>query len=216
MNDTKAVLWDIGNVLVSFENRQNVLCRIAERFSIDGAPDISCFSGIFGKSLLQYADTGQLSHRALWKMTCGAARVHPRKLPWHRFTALYVEHLKPVLPVVEVAQRIQSNYVMVAVSDGDFGSTYAIDILETHYGIQFQNKFISWNVGVKKPILYEHALKCLESEFAIHVDEVVCIDDNEEYIKVTADIGMRGIQFSAETDIAEFLVARLAKNGVQI
>ncbi|OGZ55410.1 MAG: hypothetical protein A3H64_03520 [Candidatus Ryanbacteria bacterium RIFCSPLOWO2_02_FULL_45_11c] len=200
MGDVKAVLWDIGRVLVSFENRQEVLCRIAKRFSSDGTPDTSCFSGLFGRSLLGYLDTGQISHRALWKITCEAARIHPRKLPWHRFTVLYVEHLKPVLPVLEVIRRVQESYITVAVSNGDFGSTYAIDMLETHYGIRFKKRFESWQVGVKKPCLYKYVLNFLESEHAINADEVVCVDDIIEYITVANRIGMRGIVFNATTE----------------
>jgi|SRR3989344_656763 len=216
MGDVKAVLWDIGRVLVSFEDRRDVLCRIARRFSSDGTPDTSCFSGLYGQSLLGYLDVGQISHRALWKMTCGAARIHPRKLPWHRFSALYVEHLKPILPIVEIARRVQESYVMVAVSDGDFGSTYAIDMLETHYGIRFHKRFESWQVGVKKPCLYKHALNFLESEHTINADEIVCIDDIMEYVEVADHLGMRGIKFDARVDGAEFLIARLVENGVHI
>ena len=216
MGDVKAVLWDIGNVLVSFENRQDVLCRIARRFSSDGTPNISCFSGLFGRSLLGYLDTGQISHRALWKMTCLSARIHPRKLPWHRFTALYVEHLRPVLPVLEVVRRIQESYIVVAVSDGDFGSTYAIDMRETHYGVRFQKRFESWQVGVKKPSLYTCALNYLESSHVIHADEVVCIDDIASYIGAANRIGMRGILFNAITELPQVLITRLAQNGVHV
>jgi hypothetical protein len=58
MNDVKAVLWDIGRVLVSFENRLDVLCRIARKFSSDDTPDVSCFSDQLGLDLLWKLDTG--------------------------------------------------------------------------------------------------------------------------------------------------------------
>lgn len=118
--------------------------------------------------------------------------------------------------MLEVIRRVQESYITVAVSDGDFGSTYAIDMLETHYSIRFQKRFESWQVGFKKPSLYTCVLNYLEASHIVHADEVVCIDDIIEYVEVADRLGMRGVKFDVRVDGVEFLTARLAESGVQV
>jgi beta-phosphoglucomutase-like phosphatase (HAD superfamily) len=134
----------------------------------------------------------------------------------YRFTALYAEHLKPLPEIIEIAHQVQKSYVIVAVSDGDFGSMYAIDMLETHYGVRFQKRFESWRQGVKKPVLYMDALNYLKSLYTIHTDEIICIDDIEEYIKFANQIKMQGIVFDGTKEHSDQLRWRLKEAGLEL
>lgn len=218
MEEVRAILFDVGNVLVTFEDRRNVVGRIVTSFRKNGnggAEDIR-FDGVWGTSVFNELDTGKMSHRALWQLVYRAAEVSPKELPCHRFTCIYVEHWKPVLETIALVQSLQEHYLLVAVSDGDFGSTYALDILRVHYGIKFLETFVSYEHGCKKPILYEKTLEVLADRYGVLADACVCVDDIPLYVEVAQKMGMRGILFDASNTPADTLTDSLLRTGVKV
>lgn len=103
-----------------------------------------------------------------------------------------------------------------AISNGDFGSTYLVHMLEARYGVRFLEMFLSWEYQMKKPLLIEKAAGILKSRYAIAPAECVLVDDQPQYVEAAARLGMEGILFDARKDSVTDLIGRLNKAGIFI
>ena len=212
----RAILFDLGNVLVSFEERKEVIARIvrAHNGNVDAAA--SLFSKGDGEAPYEALDTGQMNAKKLWWAVCTKGRIKQRKLPFHIFVMLYAMYLKPLPESVEVAGELGQRYQLVAVSNGDFGSRFVVSLLKVNHGISFLRSFISSECGVRKPQLIDRACDVLLREHGIHREECIYIDDMYQYVVAAKKLGLQAIQYHGLKESPHQLRSRLWKAGVEL
>lgn len=197
----KAILWDLGNVLVRFDNRNDVCRRIAETFG-GNLPDL--FEGE-GESAFVNLDIGEMNQVDLWHLVCRVGGINPNTLNLPLFSALFVTHLKAYEENVAVFKHYQDKCSMFAVSNGDFGSEFAYHMLQTDHGLQFKRGFISNQLGVKKPTLLELVASSIHREDGLRPKDCLYIDDIKEYLEEGENIGFHTLHFDARKQTAEKL-----------
>lgn len=212
----KAILWDLGNVLVSFEERSEVLRRIVRRYGGSENSVERLFGAGSGEYLYHDIDIGTMSHRDLWLQVCSLGNINPQHLTFPIFSSLYLWHLQPIQPVVEFAKKLFRNYTCFAVSNGDVGSRYVVEMLATHYNLTFPGAAISSEWKIKKPELIQVVAEELSFNMRIYPNECLFIDDVAAYVDAARANGMIGIKHNSTQEPLERLVQKLAGVGVQV
>ena len=209
----RAILFDLGNVLVTFDERRDVVRGIVEAFSSNPLCAQSVVDELFlvgaGEQPYRALDTGEKDLKTLWREICGKARIHLNELPFARFAALYVAHLKPIEPMIALARRLQGRYHLVAVSNGDFGSRYVVDLLTARHGLSFLESFVSSEIGVIKPQLFARVKETLWLTCRIEPRECLYVDDIGRYVESAQIYNMHGILHDATRESPEMFVAKL-------
>lgn len=220
MADIKMIFTDIGRVLITYDDRCEVLKRIvrwcggneeaiATHFHWDPDP------ALWEKSIWHRFDTGELSMEALWQHVCTVGKVTAERLPFIRFVPLYVDHLRPIEGTIAIMRQLQNRYPIIAVSDGDFTATHAVASLETHHGLSFSLRFVSGENGVRKPALLELAVLTAENHNPdLQRNECIFIDDTRHLVEAAGFLGMKGVLFDATRESAADLVGVLKTLGM--
>ena len=215
MQQTEAiVMLDVGNVLFTFLPWPERITRIVRAYGGQEGCE-TWFSGMWGRSLMGAVESGSMSQRQLWKYVCRKSGISHHRLPEQLFAGLYAQHLQPILGAIEIAQQVQKQHPLVAVSDGDLGSRYALDLLTMPpYNMQFLETYVSCERHVRKPLLYAYAMQDLWNKHGITVDRYVCVDNISSYVDFVRDFGGRGISFNGSQEPAEMLWWRLQGEGI--
>ena len=210
------VVLDIGNVLFTFIKWPERVTRIVRAYGGRSGCE-TWFSGVWGRALLGAVESGKITQRQFWKYVCRMSGISHQKLPEQLFAGLYLQHLQPIYETIAIAQQLQEQHLLVAVSDGDLGSRYALQFLGMPpHGIQFLETYVSCERRIRKPALYAHAAEDLWNKHGIAVDRCVYVDDIPSYVDFIGSFGGRGILFNGAKEPAEILRARLRWAGVQI
>ena len=202
----KAILWDLGNVLVSFDSRNAVLEKIAKHFGCDHLPPLF---GDQGEAAFEKLDTGELSHVDLWKAVCKAGSINPRKMTLSMFSALYVTHLRPHEDNIKLFQSLQSRFAMFVVSNGDFGSEFVYRMLSNDYGLHFRHAYISHHCQVKKPGLLKVVAENNLRTFGIRPEECVYVDDIADYIEAGSSLVFNTVHYDARHHSSNVLLEKI-------
>lgn len=214
----KQIWLDLGKVLVYFDERTEVLVRIVKASGGNTDTVRRIFGPGRGESVYEDLDLGRVSHEDLWNTICQFAKIPPERLSLSLFSALYVNHLRPILPTISLVARLQEKYHLVVVFNGDFGSIYAVRLLESHFGLRFQKVFISSLCQLKKPGLLNCALVWAEKRGSLPA-ECVFVDDVEAYINEANRLGVLGILYDATVEPleeqAQVLERKLRACGVE-
>ncbi|TSC79488.1 MAG: hypothetical protein G01um101429_475 [Parcubacteria group bacterium Gr01-1014_29] len=209
----RVVVCDVGNVLFTFQDRREVIKRIIRAHDGDVESE-KWFSGMLGRAVFDACDNGKITPRKLWKYVCKRAVINHRELSESMFFGLFFDHLQPIDGTITLVRRLQNRYPLVAVSDGDIGSRYAINALMTHHGVQFLETYVSCEKKLRKPALYAYAAENLLNKHNIAADECVCVDDIISHVNFVKELGMRGIHFNGAQEPAEVLLWRLGWEGI--
>ncbi len=202
----RAILFDLGNVLVRFRERKDVLHDIVESFH--GAfADLENLFTENKEAAYQDLDTGRLKHPELWHTVCKVGHVHEELLTYEMFSALYVGHLHPIEEMIAVARKLQNRYRLVVISNGDFGSWYALEVLRTFHKLDLPLAFISSVVGMVKPALIAHAKSTLALSNAIFPHECLFVDDVQSYVDEAKKLGLWAMQHNASVEpVSDFIL----------
>lgn len=217
----RVILSDLGNVVVTFKSRREVLRRIMQSFGHPALDTEAAVERLLPKIESQNGgrysniDTGRVMMREVWRNLLFVSAIDALDLPYERFICAYTAHLTPIVPVIEWYRSLQPRYGFHAVSDCDVAAQHILDIIAIHHGFRFNGQHLSFVAGVKKPELLRKALCQLETDFGILPDECVYIDDLPNLIQEGARMGVKVIEFNASTEPVENLVQKLAKHGVR-
>ncbi len=193
----KALLLDLGNVLTKFGLRTLVFERIVLRFGGNPALVATLFGNEPGEARYWQLDTGKMSHEELYRRIVVGTGIRAGALPYERFCALYVTHLQLIESMLPIVRKLQDRFKLVVVSNGDFGSRYVVDRLETDHGIEFAESFVSSEIGVKKPGMLAVVKGVMWQSHQIAPHECLFIDDIPEYAKAAEDLGMKAFVHNA-------------------
>lgn len=210
----KTILCDLGNILVTFEERKCVLERIVQKYRGDVAVVARMFGEGAGEDLYHCIDMGDITHEELWRNICSSAKIASERLTLPIFSGLYLWHLQPIKPVVDFVKTLQERYRLVAISNGDLSSRYVIDLLATHYNLRFSEEFVSAEKKAKKPQLVKVAADYLRATHSILPEECVLIDDVERYVQASIALGMVGIWHNSLEEPIDSLAQKLKQAGV--
>ena len=212
----KFLLTDAGNVLTTFKYRMQLVREILAGFGVEEA-DPKIFgqeaNGEIGEELYHQLDIGTLRVQEVWEKLVSKHGLNQNTCDFAIFLSLWCRHLEPVEPVVKLYKKLQDKYPLVVVSNSDDQAVrHLIYHLTGSYGLKFRKSFISAAEQCKKPELIKKA-----AEFVIqqggNLGQCVFVDDLQEYVEASWEIGLPAIQFNALEQTGDELEARLAEHG---
>ena len=214
VSEPRVVCFDMGDIFFSWIEWPERILRVVRSFGMP--PERECwFTGVMGRGLINMAETGRITPRQFWKYICRYAGISHKKLPEQLFSALYLQHLQPIESTIAIALQVQERYFLVGVSDGDIGSRYALQLLAMEpFSVRFAETSASFECKVKKPMHYMRAAEMLAKKYGCCMDEIVCVDDIDEYMAFMRECGARGVTFNGAKEHAEVLRWRLKEVGV--
>ena len=192
----KAVIFDLGNVLINFDHR--IAAKKIARFSGKSPEEI--FSLFFDSEITGMFEEGKISPLEFFsevKKLLGADISYQEFLPiWNEIFFLNDENRK----VHGLARSLKKNYKVALLSN--------VNILHFEF---VKNKFVSleafhsviasYEVGLRKPHpeIYKKALKSL----GVSAEETFYTDDRIELIESAKALGIRGFVYknSAQLEV---------------
>lgn len=217
----KQIWLDLGRILLYFRERKVVFAEIVKGF---GGDSEAFLTGLFppglGEPVYEALDNGSLTNEELWKNVCMLGRVTPQALKFQDFCESYVQHLTPILPMVQLVKRLQCSYPLVVVSNGDWPARHAVEhLLEEKFSLNFEAVFISYEQRLKKPALLNTIVVWAKGQ-GISPQECIFVDDIEAYVREANRLGVHGILHDSTIEpLAEqvqVLKSKLRACGVEV
>ncbi len=205
MTGIKAIIFDLGNVLVDFDHR--VAAQRISKFADKTAEEI--FGLFFDSELTGLFEEGKITAGQFFLKLKEALNL---RLGYRGFLPIWNQIFflsKKNRGVYELARRLKRRYRMALLTN--------INILHFEYQKKnfsvfdpFDNILTSYELGLRKPQsrIYERALDIL----GLPAEEVFYTDDRPELIGSAKELGINGFVFSG----VEQLKRDLALAGVNI
>ena len=213
MQTKRLLLTDLGNVLVSFRDRLEHLRDIVAK--LGGNPEIisrifrqQLAAGLKGEDMYALIDEGAMSFADLHTRIIAGSGLD---LSPERLAALYARHLEPIVPVVELFNKARAP--VVAVSNGDWGSRHAVDMLTVYHGMRFLETFVSCERHCRKPQLFSLVIKWLEGK-GYRPEDCLFVDDVPAYCEAAECLGIRSLCFNATREPIQRLWDEFQRFGV--
>jgi putative hydrolase of the HAD superfamily len=195
---TRAIISDLGKVVLWFDNA--IFYRKMTNYCPLSAEEIR---EVVHRSLdfVELFDLGKLSPREFYEWAVG--RLDAR-IGYDEFIAAYVDVFWLNRPVLELMGRLKPEYRLILVSNVDVIRFGFIRKKFPEIGI-FNGRVLSFELGMRKPDprIYQEALKQARSE----PSACVFIDDMAENIEGASALGIKGILYKPDTDLARELAA---------
>ena len=210
------ILTDAGNVLTRFNLRSKLIAEIMAGFGVlelDLKRIFRTDLSINKEDCYHYLDTGELSLRDLWEQLITENGISENICSYPLFISLWCRHLAPIEEVIKLYRKLQENFSLVVVSNGDAeGVRHIIYHLIGKYGLRFEEIFISSERGRKKPELFNDVLEFLHSR-KVNPADCVFVDDLDQYVMAASNLGIPAICFDASKQDVSDLETALAKLG---
>lgn len=190
----RIVFLDAGRVFVTFGERHEVLTRVAV---IARAPHVPTYEDLIRCGILleergdplegpyDLIDSGQVSWRAIYEKFLSVTGLTAAQLPEFRFWATFCRHLEPISGVVAILEELHRAAVpLVVVSNGEFGSLHAADLVSFKYEVQWAGVVVSSLMGEKKPsaAIWDEAVRIGRERMPdLRPHEMVYVDDVARY-----------------------------------
>jgi FMN phosphatase YigB (HAD superfamily) len=191
-----AVLSDLGQVLVHFENR--LFFERMATFTDRSVEDIRRVTHE-NLDLLARFDTGRLTPEEFYRRAVAALGA---RAGYDEFFAAYNDVFSVNTAVLGILRRLRPHYRLAAVSNTD---PMRYGYIERRFPeiLIFDAYVLSFRVGVMKPdpAIFREALARVGAE----PPETLFIDDLEENIAAAETLGIRGILYRPGTDLASGL-----------
>lgn len=197
----KGIVFDIGGVLFT-NGTERAVKRIAKKFGVDESLVRGALLGELGESYRR----GQISREEFWrsaKRMWGNVNVEEASKIWH-------ESYEPREEIFRLIEELkEKGYRIFFLSDS---TEERNEHLEKHYNFlrYFEDGVFSHEVKMKKPErrIYELLLR----KAGLRADELVFIDDKEEFLEPARRLGMKTVHFKNEKDLR----AELKKLGLRL
>lgn len=202
-NEIKAVVFDIGGVLIRTEDRSH-RNNLEDRLGLDrGEAEILIFNGEMGRK----AQIGEISSAELYASVQSHLDLDNAGIK--RFKNEFWAGDRLDSKLVEFIRQLKQKYTVCVISN--FMDALP-NMLKTDYPAAdaFHFTVVSAHVGVMKPApeIFEYTLRLLN----LRPEETVFIDDFQQNIEGCQAVGMHGIHFSPNID----LKAKLEELGVRV
>ena len=206
MNDNiKAVIFDLGNVLVNFDHR--IAAGKISKFT-DKSPD-EIFNLFFDSGLTGLFEEGKISPQEFFLKIKETLNL---KLDYDEFVPIWNEIFfltKENLAVYNLARQLKGHYKLALVSNINI---LHFEYLKKNFGVfdAFHNIITSYEVGARKPapLIYRETLEALDTLSG----QVFYTDDRPELARGAKALGIKAFVFKG----IEQLKKDLINSGVQI
>ena len=216
---SRYILTDMGNILTRFKLRPNVIGEILAGFGVatrNWAKLPADPVAPHEEGWYHGLDLGMFSLYDVWKQLTAHGNIPETACPFPLFVSLWCRHLEPIEGVARLYQRLQQEFPLVVISNGDSeGVRHIAFHLADVYGLRFRKVFISGEYGRKKPDLFNDVLAFLYAE-NVNPADCVFVDDIEAYVDAATKIGIPAIQFDGSKQDASVLKEALVKLGFSV
>ena len=191
----KAVVFDIGNVIVKFDFRKaaETLIRLGVRGkSVDEIANILLHS-----ELNMNFERGRLSPEAFYKAVCKALDIH--SISYEAFTEAWVGVFEPNLETIELIKRLKTDgYKIFLLSDTN---PLHVEYLKRHHEFMglADDVFTSYELRLRKgdgAEIFKAMGKKIEKKYALKLDELVFVDDRVENVEFSMAAGLPAFVFT--------------------
>ena len=199
----KAIIFDMGNVLISFDARKS-----SRAFSkILGVSEQELWEAFFVSDIEKSYTRGEISSEEFFKSV--RARFPGRTIDFATFSRLWNDIFTENKDMEGLLAKLKKRYPLYLISNTN---ELHFEHVKARFNVlkYFTKCFPSHEVGVRKPDpkMFRHVL----SDIRLAPKETVFIDDVEEFVEGAKRVGMRAIQFKSLAT----LEAELRKLGVQV
>lgn len=181
----KAVIFDLGNVLVNYDVK-----KAAQRFSkAGGISQLRIWAHFFLSGFEQAYTRGEISTREFYQE---AVRVFKKPIPYKTFKYYWNDIFWENPGMEKLLIRLKKHYPLYLISNTNLlHYTY----IRKHFKLlrHFKKRFPSHEVGARKPDLkiYRRVLK----KIGLRPEETIFIDDMKSFIEGAKKAGMNTIRF---------------------
>ena len=182
----KAIIFDFGNVIYHFDN--NIFLDNISHFTDNTVPELHDLIYVSSDLPRQY-ESGLIDSDEFFleiKRKCNLSILK------HEFINAYTDIFRPNITTLECIRKIKSRCKIALLSNtNEWHFEYIIKPCEV-YGL-FDAESLSFQVHAMKPD--ERIFKDALWKLKVKPEESVYIDDIEEYVEASKDIGMNGIHY---------------------
>lgn len=201
------LLTDLGNVVVTFQQRTDWLKQICINFGGDPTAVEKVFeseikAGLTGEAICESLDLGTLALEQVYMGLVQYGGVADESFSFEHFLFMYPMHLKPIEDVIMLYKRLK--VPLVAVSNGDAGSRHVVNMLKVLYGVNFSKVFTSCEQGNKKPRLLYNVLEWLLHE-RVRPCNCLFVDDIAAYCQAAEELGIPSLCFNGSLKDHKYL-----------
>jgi putative hydrolase of the HAD superfamily len=196
----KAVIFDFGNVICSFDNRIFIR-KIAEfsPYTFDELYEMIYRMG----SIVEIYELGQISSEEFFERMKELCKLD---MDIEDFREAFTTIFTPIPETIELIKKLKGSCKLGLLSNtNEWDHEHAIKIVDVYP--LFDAVTTSYEVGVKKPDERMY-LDCLE-KLDLGPEECIYIDDIKEYADGAAKVGMIGLHYTGrvklEEDITELI-----------
>ena len=203
MSDTgkiKAIIFDLGNVLVDFDHM--IAARKISAFTDMAAEDI--FNLFFDSPLTAAFEEGRISPRDFFSEVKKKLNL---KLGYHRFVLIWNEIFflsEKNRAVYDLAKSLKKRYKLSVLSNVNF---LHLEYIKKEFSIfdAFDNVITSCELGFKKPdpAIYKKALEIL----GVEAGSTFYTDDRAELTEKAKELGIRSFVFTGAEQLRNDLRA---------
>ncbi|NME35898.1 MULTISPECIES: HAD family phosphatase [Fusobacterium] len=194
----KNIIFDLGNVLVSFH---------PEKFVNENVPEIyreKFFQVVFGRQEWKDLDRGTLEYDK-------AIEIFSKELPECReiikkmFDTKVIDCLAPITFNAELLKKLKENYKLYIISNFHYPAFDNINELWDFFKL-FDGKVISGHCKLLKPEYEIYNL--LLDTYNLKAEESLFIDDTKENIEAANDLGIDTIHLTSPNLLKEKLIEK--------
>ncbi len=191
----KAILFDMGNVLLFFNARIS-----SKAFAqATGLTEEEIWEQFFVSELEKRYTRGEISSQEFYEQV---SRNFPKKIDFKTFSRLWNEIFTENLEMDELLKKLKRHYPLYMISNTN---DLHFEHIKKNFGItkHFTDFFPSHQVGHRKPnpAMFQHVLK----EIKLKPEETVFVDDMSEFVESARQLGINAVQFTAAKNLEDEL-----------
>ncbi len=200
MAEIKAIIFDLGRVLIGIDNARGLTGWIQKNtaFSLEQLMHDDFFLSF---------NRGEITPEDFWKIGCCKLSAD---FSYSEFCSLWCEFFFPQDGMEELVSKLQQHHHLGLLSDTDPLHWGHIKRKFPWIARTFLNPCLSFEIGECKP-----AVKCFETavdSVGVPAENCLFIDDLEKNIHGAINSGLQAIQFSSPANLAE----ELKKRGITL
>ena len=200
--DIRAILFDMGNVLISFDAKRSV-----RAFSeLLGVPAEKLWEAFFISEMEKAYTRGEISSQEFFRRAC--QHFPSKKIDFQTFAHLWNDIFTENHEMEGLLKKLKKNYPLYLISNTN---ELHYEYVKKKFSIvsHFTQCFPSHAVGHRKPdkAMFEHVLR----EIRFKPEETVFVDDIAEFVESARQLGICVIQFTSR----EALEGDLRRLGIK-
>ncbi len=199
--DIKAILFDLGNVLVFYDTRR-ASKAFSEALSVS---EIEVWNAFFISDVEHAYTTGEISSREFYERVSGQ---FPSKLSFEVFAKIWNDIFLENEEMPELLERLEKHYPLYLISNTN---DLHFEHIRKQFNVlhYFKRCFPSHEVGHRKPDpeTFRHVL----SQIGLEPAETVFVDDTPDFVASARSVGIQAIQFHSR----KILEGELRQLGVK-